>query len=425
MTPAGLETVRTPCWLACAAAGLVGALLVVRRSDVFATPQFWHEDAVIFLTQQRTHGFLDSLLTPYAGYLHAYPRLVAAVTNTLPLLWTPTLYLAGACLAWIVSAMVIATSPAFVGIGSRLAAAVTLVAVPQGGEIFANLTNAQWPMAAALALLMVEPAGARRLTWQAPFVVIAGLTGPFSLLIAPLCVWRTWRRRTLPAPEALLLLTALIQGAVLTLSGSRLASTADISIANVASGLLLYVFPEFTGLKADSLGLTVAAGIRVAVTAICAALAISLLGRTRTNRPLLVGLAIFTFLSLLAGCLAGVTAGWIPSAFGEGQRYLYLPFVGFTWCMLLATPSAPPRLRWMGISLLMIAAVHSLLHFQAPRYAAAPWPEVARRVEAGESIVFRVAPLGAEVVLHPPVATAPTSPPAATTKPLQSAPPDR
>ena len=425
MTPAGPEIARSPRWPADTAAVLVGALLVVRRPDVFATPQFWHEDAVVFLTQQRANGFLEALLTPYAGYLHAYPRLIAAAADALPLLWTPTLHLVGACLAWLVSALVVATSPVFVGTARRILAAVVLVAVPQGGEVFANLTNAQWPLAAALALLMVEPPGTRRLTWQAPFVVIAGLTGPFSLLIAPLCAWRTWRRRTLPAPEALLLLTALIQGAVLALGGSRLASTADISIANVAAGLLLYVVPEFTGLKADSLGLTISAGLRAGVTALGAALACALLARSAANRSILAGLVTFTLLSLLAGCIAGVTAGWIPSAFGEGQRYLYLPFVGFSWCGLIALPSSPLRLRLPGIGLLLIAAVHSLWHFQAPRYAAAPWSEVVRRVEAGESIVFRVAPLGTEVVLHPRAAAGPATPPTATTTPSPPAQPDR
>jgi len=425
VTPAGPETARSPRWPAATAAVLVGALLVVRRPDVFATPQFWHEDAVVFLTQQRANGFLEALLTPYAGYLHAYPRLIATAADALPLLWTPTLHLVGACLAWLVSALVVATSPVFVGTARRILAAVVLVAVPQGGEVFANLTNAQWPLAAALALLMVEPPGARRLTWQAPFVVVAGLTGPFSLLIAPLCAWRTWRRRTLPAPEALLLLTALIQGAVLTLGGSRLASTADISIANVAAGLLLYVVPEFTGLKVDSLGLTAGAMIRACSTLLGLLLTLSLVRYITKTGPGPKSLLALTGLILGAGIASGVAGGWLPSAFGPGQRYLYVPFVLYTWVWLAALPLLPRTLKLSGIGLLLIAALHSLWHFQAPRYAAAPWSEVVRRVEAGESIVFRVAPLGTEVVLHPRAAAGPATPPTATTTPSPPAQPDR
>jgi len=71
-------------------------LLFVRAPDALLTPQFWAEDANHFWLEQYQHGFLASLFQIYAGYVHAMPRLIAAIASPLPYSMHPAAFVAAA-----------------------------------------------------------------------------------------------------------------------------------------------------------------------------------------------------------------------------------------------------------------------------------------------------------------------------------------
>jgi len=66
-----------------------------------------------------------------------------------------------------------------------------LLAVP-GGETLTNPTNVQWIMAPALPLVAAaaSPAGRFARANQVAFVALSGLSGPFSILMVPIWLWR-------------------------------------------------------------------------------------------------------------------------------------------------------------------------------------------------------------------------------------------
>ena len=66
-----------------------------------------------------------------------------------------------------------------------------LLAVP-GGETLTNPTNVQWIMAPALPLIAAaaSPAGRLARANQLAFVALSGLSGPFSILMIPIWLWR-------------------------------------------------------------------------------------------------------------------------------------------------------------------------------------------------------------------------------------------
>ena len=76
------------------ALALLLAVLVVmalRQSDKVLYPQFWAEDASIFYLEAEQFG-LVSLLHPYNGYWHLFPRSVALIGTRVPILFVPVFY---------------------------------------------------------------------------------------------------------------------------------------------------------------------------------------------------------------------------------------------------------------------------------------------------------------------------------------------
>lgn len=196
----------------------------------------------MFLKQQMEQGgFL--LLTPYADYLHAVPRLVAWVSSFFSAAHTPTIYntcaivLAGISIT-ICARYLSSLVPPVVFLGAMLL-------TPTNGEIFGTITNAQWFLQFALVsfcfLGSPNQSAAVRMCARICIAVIA-LTGPFSILCTIIMaavvggalvsryvgneVWRTEYRRYLGSRDliswAIVVVAAVIQlGFVLTASSSH------------------------------------------------------------------------------------------------------------------------------------------------------------------------------------------------------------
>jgi hypothetical protein len=164
-------------------------LLVLKSPDALTLPQFWAEDGAIFFEQQLYRSW-PPLLTPYAGYLHTAPRLVAWVSSGLDPVFVP--------LAYNVAAITIdALCIAFVSMRLRpwfscWPVFLSFFILPTAGDIFGNLTNVQWFMQFALAAACFTPgsvAGSKSLRIAGYIGLgIAALTGPFSLLVGAIAV---------------------------------------------------------------------------------------------------------------------------------------------------------------------------------------------------------------------------------------------
>lgn len=175
------------------AASLV--LLYLRAPDIFATPHFWAEDLTEFLLPARDFG-LASLWRPYAGYLHAVPRLVSLLAVSLsPHRWLDVFTLAAIAIAvW--TALILARTVGRGGILAALAAAGSIFFASGQSEILGTVTNLQWIMATAIIPLAVYPERIGR-SERYLFMVLACLSGPFSAAFSPLFAWLfidRWRK---------------------------------------------------------------------------------------------------------------------------------------------------------------------------------------------------------------------------------------
>ena len=177
------------------AAGL--AALVPRLDGTPYVPgkYLWAEDGNVFLNDAAVHG-IGSLLLPYAGYFHVYPRLVAWAANPFELLDRPAVLLAGWLSAYIVMLVAIHRAGLALGLGAFAcgALAVLIPLQPHYGENFFNIVNSQWLLGTALFLLVLaEPVPAEREPpVRAVPIALLALSGPFSTLVLPLAVVRAF-----------------------------------------------------------------------------------------------------------------------------------------------------------------------------------------------------------------------------------------
>ncbi|MBI2781868.1 MAG: hypothetical protein HYX55_08760 [Chloroflexi bacterium] len=187
------------------------ALAVARRPETITNPTFFNEDGQVFYLG----AWFSSPWTPYAGYLHLVPRLVAYIERAVPVELAP---LVGNTVALLVMAAVAAffVSEELPG-DRRLRAVLGLFVVlsPLSAEVAGSLTYVQWYLAIFLGAFIFSIAPRRR--WLPPLVV-AGLTGPFSLILAPIFVARGWRDVAFRPFAYAIAATGAIQLVALTIS---------------------------------------------------------------------------------------------------------------------------------------------------------------------------------------------------------------
>ncbi|MCS3359517.1 hypothetical protein NYL07_06540 [Xanthomonas translucens pv. translucens] len=161
---------------------LAFALVCLKSNDALAHPQLWAEDAVLFLKDQlEQRGLL--LFSPYAGYLHAAPRLVTWFASFVSAAYTPLIYDA--------SAIAIAAGSIFICaknlcplIPPYLVLAAFLL-TPTNGEVFGTITNMQWFLQFPLiTYCFIAPKASNPISRHLlrGVLAVAALTGPFSII---------------------------------------------------------------------------------------------------------------------------------------------------------------------------------------------------------------------------------------------------
>jgi hypothetical protein len=176
-------------WLACI------AVLLLRRPDLVAHPEFLAEDGVIFFREQLLSG-AASVWQPYAGYHHLLARLVALAGAGLPVVAIPAFYAA-------VVVALEAASCAAVGLlleevvpqpSIRWIAALALAACIPADEVIGSLSNLQWYLALPLLTASVFPIPPRFVLATRIAAPLVGLTTPQGIFAIPFAIWR-WIRR--------------------------------------------------------------------------------------------------------------------------------------------------------------------------------------------------------------------------------------
>lgn len=337
------------------------AVLLFARADL-SIPLgnfLWGEDGSVFLNQAHALG-IAGVFTPHAGYFLAYPRLIAWLADAFPLALRPALYAAGWIGAYSVMVLLLALGAQRLGVGTpgRFALVGLAVLQPHNGESIMNLTNAQWMLGAGFAALILTqraPFPLRPLI-GAPALALLGLTGPYSLILAPALLLRWWRQRwSLRAGwwAALVLACGVLQ-AIAAASTGHFRTIPPNAAQQPFPWNWLFPITQITAFGAES---ALTRGAAIALW--CAALvALARAGRPAQALRVDVLILLVAAASFVAASLVAFRANpAFIAPYGVGNRYTWAPYTLLFLAAVAATQRMrPERLVVLGAAGLICAA---------------------------------------------------------------------
>ena len=341
-------------------------ILIVRKSDSLINPQFWAEDGTIFFAQQYEYG-AASIFTPYAGYLHIVPRLIAVFADlffsyaNIPAVYNYT------CLLITIIVIAHCFSPRL-PLPFKPLLALSIVIVPQVlNEVFLNVTNLQWILCLLLVLTLLKDApnkkyGNYTLQVISDFIIIifAGLTGPFLIIIFPFLVWKLLHTKKIYGYT--LLVTAfcmlLIQLSFIVPSTEILQEgnmfNLDVYISIFGRRMFSGLFFGRSMMKSNALIISVGALAFYSIL-----LYLSYLKSSKDKRILKI---VFMFLTVSVIVLIALIARYNFSPFVTtiSGRYYYLPHVMVAWSLILCLNQQGIWKNIFIISLLLLIPCSSI-----------------------------------------------------------------
>lgn len=345
----------------------------------FADRHLWAEDGTQFIPDAVNLGF-SSLFQPFSGYLHLYPRIVSLAASCLPLEARPFAMLIGWYLAYLALALACARLLKNLGASSLLVvlAPVLVSLQPNAGEVFFNITNAQWLLGAALFLFAFTPAAAKPGYPLLFALCIAGLTGPFSIILAGLSIlfllpfnsaWRHGR-----SAQLVLFVCAIVQ--FLVFVGSNRASHRPSTFDPVE---------WLTGIwRVSSLGADDAISALLALGIICSLTWSFIVAPRGTPHRLVASALLATALVMALAAMYLSHSPLVATPLGNGHRYTWIPY-----SMILMAASLLIGLRNAGLQSLFVVSTVTVFvtNHSTPFPANLHFASFARLSEVTETVI--------------------------------------
>jgi hypothetical protein len=360
------------------------ALLALRKPSALLTPQLWAEDGSIFLAQNDQLG-LRALVEPYQGYLHTLPRLIAwAASHLADPAWWPLLY-NGAAGALALAVIARTFSPRL-ALPGKPALALALLLGARTGEVLFNITNLQFVTAAALVqqIFFARPRSAGERAGDLAVLALVGLTGPFSVLFAPLFAWRWWRERHADNLVALLVVAGC--GAVqgwLVLHGPAVAAVAAESFHPAKfleiAGSRLVAWPlagEWLVRRTSPVVVAVTGGAILAAVLFRAT-------RPHARREQRVLTAVALVLLVAAATFRARFDTWEQEDFDSGERYFYLPRVLLWWLVAGEFDATSRTVRWLARGAFVLGLISFVPGYVLPAPPDYHWAEHCEPIRRG------------------------------------------
>ncbi len=405
-------------WRLGLAAAAFAALLVSRHPEILFRAAFWAEDGALWFPNAREHG-LQTLVWPEVGYLQTVSRLGGLLAQALPLRWAPTSFAVLALLIQVAPPVFLVSGrwrAAWPDPWTRWLAALAYVALPNAFEVYVNLTNAQWHLAALGFLIVVAdpPRSRAAQVFDGAALLLSGLSGPFCLLLAPIAAWQAWERldRVALWRLGLVLLAVAVQvGFLMHMVGSGrstapLGAGAELLARFLASQVFLAVLFGEHGVQAI-LALPAWRSGLLPVASSLAGVALGLYACI-VGPPILRKACLFAGLVLAAALMHPQVSNdqqqWPLMALPfVGGRYWFFPMLACIGVVLALLAAGPWPGRVVGAALLGIVAWHVPAEWPVwPFGDPTGFPSAARRFEAappGTRVSFPSRPQGAHMVL--------------------------
>jgi hypothetical protein len=329
---------------------VVALCLVVwvwRRPEQLVRPYVWVEESHI-LRNFLADGWLAAV-EPVQGYLILPATALVTLAAELSFVHVPGLM-------YLFSSAVFATTVLLLVIpdsrwGDRTTRSLMALAaslVPTNPEVFGVLLYSFW----WTTLWPLIALGWTQARWalRAPILALGALSSPAgAALFVVFAVAYLRGRRACDAIGAGILFVGFVVQGLLTLTSDRGESlTSNATVGNVAEQVLrIGGLFETNWLELDR-GSVALVGLLLLVFLLAAAAYVSAVAKR--DEALLMALGAFVYTGLSA-----VPAQLITAPDGFGPRYFFLPFIAFSWTLLMLVRTAPgPALRVATVALLCV-----------------------------------------------------------------------
>jgi hypothetical protein len=386
------QTYRFVEWKQPVAVALIAMLIVfARMPDRVIYGFLWGEDGKVFLEQAYGLGF-DSIFTPYAGYLHILPRVIALGFSKIamidqaprPFMWVSAFVLCSTCAYLFTFARKTMPLPAAWAFG------LAPILIPASGEVWLTITNLQWVIAPALLVLLwdefcspaAEVSRASGDIVRGTAIVLMTLTGPFGLMFSPVIVFGLIVTRNVSRSRR----ARVAIGAYFVAVGMQLITivfnhppihASDGGIRHGAFEYLNYPWgAQF--LRHLIMDFSIQAGWAekigphwlIVANSCFASLAVCCLLAGRRCRSACVALAVLALALWMVGVIRSGSPDTTPIWSGYGGRYFYVPFILLAWALIVSIAATPYfAIRFIAGFLLAAVLLNSISQFSAPVWA--------------------------------------------------------
>ncbi|MCB8883838.1 hypothetical protein ACELLULO517_26565 [Acidisoma cellulosilytica] len=396
------------------AAACLVLLLYWRCPTVISHARLWGEDGWVWYPTCYAQG-LACLTFDHSGYLQTISMLVALLSQLWPLTAAPTVFA--------VAALLLQASPAIFLLSPRMTAAlpslplrgflaVLLIAVPGMSEVYVNVTNTQWHLALlAFLIITANPAGrVGAAVFDSVALVVAGLSGPFAIFLAPVAAlwwwlyrgrWRLWRLAVLAASASLqfdlVIRHQQSRGGIATVLGTGLHPLSNIVVTDVLAVATLgwrILMGHYWDVSRGWLTLGSPAALILNVILMLAATAFLL--RALWRGPwILRAFLLFAALEFAAVLTAGQRNDqrplWLELELSISCRYFFHPVLAWLAVLICLCGDRNWLFRAPALALIAVTLLIALPHDWALR------PLPADRVFHDEALRFATLPAGTVV----------------------------
>jgi hypothetical protein len=358
---------------------IIAALIISRRSDALFHPQFWAEDGHTFYHDAYTYG-VQTLFWPLGGYFNSLSRLVALISTLIPLVWAPCFFAIVAFLIQMIPPALLLSQRMAIAVPSnlsRLAIAYFYAANPNTTEININLTDAQWHLAMASFLIIVlseNRHGVLRFC-ELALLTISGLSGPFSIFLAPFAAYEYWSRRSSQSLTNLAIVVGLgaIQLSTIMLGSDTARGSNPLGVSLIRFFEILSNQISLGGLVGDKIMVITIYEIKTyepLLAVFMAMIFFVIIWFAWVRGPQLFGKAfLFCALMLAAALKAPLVAGqaerWdIMTYPGNGMRYYIMPVMVWFAAILICVGAKSRILRTLSVFFIIITIIGINIEWQ-------------------------------------------------------------
>jgi len=358
-------------------------LLILRRPELLLRPQFVWEEATWYAVTFVT-GPLASLAEPWAGFFYLVPRAAFLAARLVPPEVAPSM--TGAVLILVVGGVAASlANERLVAIRSpvsRFVLGCSVALLPGASGPYLSVLNVGWILSVPLALIAVarEPSTRTGKAAECVVIVAAALTGPASIVLAPLYA-ATARSSYRLIRAGIVFIGAALQ--LLTFVASTRRPVEGLEITDVPPVLLVRLATSLLGDFASSSWFAQIPGLLLALGVVTLVTVILLL---RSIRPPAV-LALL-YLGLAFATLGFVATGGELDQPGNGSRYFLVAAVAMVALALAGLENG----RRAGLVIVGMFVIGLVVDFRMPSYPDTDWPAHARCIGSPLPCIVPVEP---------------------------------